>query len=91
MSLFLIIFQMSAPERTDSMVGLVKEYGTWARITNNAWCIKVSDKTAADIRDGFTSKISIQSTERLMVVNMTAAGWASYYLPKEVADWLKEK
>ena len=73
------------------MVELVKEYGTWARITENAYCIKVSDKTAADIRDGFTSKFSIQSTERLMVVNMTAAGWASYYLPKEVAEWLKEK
>lgn len=91
MSLFLIVFEMSTPERTASMVGFVKEYGTWARITEKAWCIKVSDKTAADIRDGFTSKLSIQSTERLMVVNITAAGWASYYLPKEVTDWLKEK
>ena len=91
MSLFLIIIQMSDPERTDTMVRLIKEYGTWARITDNAWCIKVPDKTAADIRDGFTSKLSIQSTERLLVVNMTAVGWASYYLPKEVTDWLKEK
>lgn len=90
MSLFLIIFQMSDTERAATMVRLVKEYGTWARITNNTWCIKVTDKTAADIRDGFTSKFSIQSTERLMVVNMTSAGWASYYLPKEVTDWLKE-
>ena len=90
MNTYLIIFQIPDESRRLTMINYIKEYGTWARITDNVWCIKNNGKTTAEIRDGFTAKLTLQSTERLMVVNMTSSAWASYYLPKEVADWLKE-
>lgn len=90
MNLYLITFQMADDERSRAMRDCIKEYGIWARITDGTWCIKVANKTTADIRDNLNSKFALQNTERLMVVNITNSPWASYYLPKEVAEWLKD-
>ena len=90
MNIFLITFQMADEDRSRSMVNYIKEYGVWARITNTTWCIKTTDKTTADIRDNLNSKYALQNNERLMVVNITNSPWASYYLPKDVAEWLKD-
>ena len=91
MSVYLVTFQMTDRDRSQSMVQFIKEYGIWARITDTTWCIKATDKTTADIRDNLNAKFVLQSNERLMVVDITNSHWASYYLPKEVTDWLKEK
>lgn len=90
MNIYLIAFQMADNNRSLQMINNIKEYGLWARITSTTWCIKVADKTTAEIRDNLNSKSSLQRNERLMVVNITNSPWASYYLPKDVADWLKE-
>lgn len=91
MNIYLITFQMADTGRSEAMVNCIKEYGLWARITLNTWCIKASNMTTAEIRSNLNSKLPLQSNERLMVVNMTNAPWASYYLPKEVAEWLKDE
>ena len=90
MNIYLITFQMADIERSGLMISSIKSYGVWARITETTWCIKAADKTTAEIRDNLNSKVSLRNSERLMVVNITNTSWASYYLPKEVADWLKE-
>ena len=91
MKIFLIVFELFDRNRINDMIGAIKEYGSWARICSNSWCIKVSDKTAADVRDSLSDRIPLQNTDRLLVVNITNSAWASYYLPKDVAEWLKEK
>lgn len=90
MNIYLITFQMAEARRSESMVNCIKEYGLWARITPSTWCIKAANLTTAEIRDNLNSKMPLQNNERLMVVNMTNSPWASYYLPKEVAEWLKD-
>lgn len=91
MNTFLIVFQIVGNERILRMIENIKEYGIWARITDTAWCIKAPDKKTAEIRDSLNAKLALQNNERLMVVNITKSSWASYYLPKTVADWLKEE
>lgn len=91
MNIYLIAFQMVSGERRNALVSHIKEYGIWARITESVWCIKVADKTTAEIRDFLNAKSAIQSDERLIVINITNSSWASYYIPKDVAGWLKEK
>lgn len=91
MSIFLVILQISDSNRQSQMVSFIKENRPWARITQNVWCIREEDgKKTADIRDALNSKLPLQSSERLMVMNISQSTWASYNLPKEVADWLKE-
>lgn len=91
MSLYLITFQMDSAERSLAMVNCIKEYGLWARITGSTWYIKADNVTTAEIRDNLNAKCPLNNTERLMVVNVSSSPWASYYLPKEVAEWIKEK
>ena len=82
---------MSTDERRFQMVSYLKENRPWARITETVWCVKEEDNIkTADIRDNLNSKLVLQASERLMVVNITKSAWASYYLPREVAEWLKE-
>ena len=72
------------------MITIIKENGNWARITDYTWCVKSNVDTTAELRDDLARRISIQSEERIMVINMTKSAWASYNLPKNVAEWLKE-
>lgn len=91
MSVFLISFQYSGDqERGERIVAAIKSYGSWARITPFVWCIRTTDKTTADVRDEINEKCNLQDGDRLFVVNITNSPWASYYVPKSVADWLKE-
>jgi hypothetical protein len=91
MNIFIIIFHLSGQDRELQIVSHIKENRPWARITDNVWCIKEEDnKKTADIRDSLNAKLVIQPSERLMVLNITKSAWASYNLPNEVADWLKE-
>lgn len=91
MNTFLIICQMSDESRRLQMVSIIKEYRLWARIWDNAWCIRVDDNiTTAEIRDNLNGRFSLNGDERLIVINITKSAWASYNLPREVADWLKE-
>lgn len=92
MSTFLVICQMSDEARQLQMVNIIKENRQWARVWNNAWCIRGEDTaTTAEIRDNLNARFPLNEGERLMVVNITKSAWASYNLPREVADWLKEK
>lgn len=90
MSIYLITFHVIGNERYQSMTNIIRGYGVWARITDTTWCIKASDKTTAEIRDSINERLPLRNDERLMVINITKSPWASYYLPKEVADWLKD-
>lgn len=81
---------MSSEERRNNLITFIKENGNWARITDYTWCVKSNVDTTAELRDELARRIGIQSEERIMVVNMTKSAWASYNLPKNVADWLKE-
>ena len=81
---------MSSDERTNDMINAIKLDGPWARITNTTWCVKAENATTSEIRDKLNNRVSLVNTEKLFVANITNSAWASYYLPKEVADWLKE-
>lgn len=91
MNIYLITFQMDTDDRSVTIINYIKEYGLWARITSRTWYIKSDITTTAEIRDNLNSRLPLNSTERLMVVNVTNSPWASYYLPKEVAQWIKDK
>lgn len=91
MSTFLVICHMSDESRRLSMVSYIKENRQWARIWDNEWCIRVDDTaTTAEIRDNLNARCPLSEGERLIVINITKSAWASYNLPREVADWLKE-
>ena len=83
---------MSDATRQLQMVNYIKENRQWARVSDNAWCVRGEDNTTtAEIRDNLNARLPLNEAERLVVINITKSAWASYNLPREVADWLKEK
>ena len=89
MNIYVITFQMLTEERTARMVTLIKEQSSWARITDTTWCVKTEISKSSEMREWLANRVDIQRGERLIIINITHSAWASYNLPKEVADWLK--
>lgn len=87
MSRLLVIFEVEKELRT-SLIEQLKKLGSWARITANTWCVLSDDKNTIIIRD--TLKDAVGDNGRLFVVNITDSAWASFRIPKEVTDWLKD-
>lgn len=87
MSRFLVTFEIE-DELRPSLIEQLKRLGSWARITTNTWCVKSDDKNTVIIRDAL--KEAVGDNGRLFVVNITDSAWASYCIPKEVTDWLKD-
>ena len=77
----LIIFEAETQELRNQLVDEIKKQGSWARLTGNSWCIKTDSRNTAEIRDNLT---------RIFVVNMTDSAWASFAIPKEVTNWIKD-
>lgn len=87
MSRFLVTFEIE-DELRPSLIEQLKRLGSWARITTNTWCVMSDDKNTVIIRDAL--KEAVGDNGRLFVVNITDSAWASYCIPKEVTDWLKD-
>lgn len=89
MKILLIIFQSDDEDIRYQLIERIKGFGSWARISNNAWCIKSDCKNTVDVRDSLKDLLT-NNSERLLVLNISDSAWASYYIPKEVTTWLKE-
>lgn len=58
-------------------------------MTGNSWCIKTDSRNTAEIRDNLKAVIG-DSVARIFVVNITDSAWASFAIPKEVTNWIKD-
>lgn len=85
----LIIFEAETQELRNQLVDEIKKQGSWARLTGNSWCIKTDSRNTAEIRDNLKAVIG-DSVARIFVVNMTNSAWASFAIPKEVTNWIKD-
>lgn len=87
MRLYLVTFDVPDAQRVD-FVNKLKAQGSWARITPTSWCLKVENRTVAQLRD--TLSEGLNDSEKIFVVDVTNSSWASYFLPPEVANWIKQ-
>lgn len=68
-----------------ALIAAIREFGTWARITESCWAV-TSDLTAVQVRDRLLSLI--RNEDRLMVVQSAhVAAWHNTFCRN---DWLKE-
>lgn len=87
MASYIITYDLKKPGRNyGALYERIKEYGTWAHITESSWAV-VSSKGAADIRDRLTEVID--SNDELFVAAVsTPAAW--FNLGEKMTDWLKK-
>lgn len=89
MSTLLISYDLTYPENSEEynrVINYIKSFGYWAKPHKSLWLIK-TDKTTAQVRDEMRKYTD--SNDKILVINITGAGWASYNLSDEVAEWFK--
>lgn len=87
MSTFLIAYDLTEKDSEDyqKIIGAIKAYGTWARVTESTWIIVSEDKASA-VRDNL--KQYMKSDDRLFVLKSgTVAAWSNVRCNNE---WLKK-
>lgn len=83
MNKYLIVF---SDEQNSDFINKIKSFGSWARLTNQAYAI-VSDKSSIEIRNDLKS-VGANLT-RLIVIDISDSSWASLNLPVTVSSWMK--
>jgi hypothetical protein len=85
MRCYLITYDLSGKRDYSSLIEAVKEYKTWAHVTESTWAV-VTDKSAQAIRDHLLSLM--HEDDRLLVVKSgTEAAWNNVLCRNE---WLKK-
>lgn len=89
MNTFLISYDLGSSETYDDykmLIQYIKSYSTWAKPLQSVWLVKTT-KTASQVRDEIKTKID--SNDKVLVVDITKTGWASFNISKDVAEWMK--
>lgn len=85
----LIVFEADTQELRNQIVDTIKKQGSWARLGSNFWCVKTDSRNTAEVRDALKAVLG-DSEGRIFVVNITDSAWASFAIPKEVTNWVKD-
>ncbi|GMX58518.1 MAG: hypothetical protein MCSN_1720 [Candidatus Microsyncoccus archaeolyticus] len=89
MKTFLISYDLGAPETTEDygkVIASIKSLDDWAKPLYSVWLVK-SDKTASQIRDQINKETD--TNDKLLVIDVSGAGWATSGISNEVTDWMK--
>lgn len=70
----------------EGLIEALKATGSWARPCQSTWLVSTAE-TAADLRDRLAQHLD--DTDKLLVMDVTRADWASRGLTKEVTDWVR--
>jgi hypothetical protein len=88
MNTLLITYDLNRPGQDYSkLFEYLRGYGTWCHPVDSTWLVRTS-KSAADVRTEL--KAYVDGNDDVLVINVTNDDWASYGLPQQVTDWLRQ-
>lgn len=87
MSSYIISYDLDNPgQNYEKLIDAIKNYGTYAKITESCWCVVSTDESKA-IRNNLESMMD--SNDKLFVAQLTGQG-AWYGLSSKTTDWLQD-
>jgi len=89
MNTLLISYDLISPETREDyeeLIDYIKSFA-YTKVLYSAWLIK-TDESCSEIRDEI--KTIIDDNDRLFIVDVTGADWASYNISDNVTSWMKE-
>lgn len=88
MDTFLVTYTLDDPiEFYDVISSELKNYPRWAKLFSNVWIIRASS-SSKKIRDELSDVI--EGKGKVIIINVTDSPWATYKIPNNVLDWMKE-
>ena len=89
MKTFLISYDLIGPETREDYVRLInhiKSFTYWAKPLKSVWLVK-TDKGIAEVRNEL--KQYTDSNDKILVIDVTNANWATSNITTQVSDWMK--
>jgi len=87
MTTYIVTFDVKNKTRLSTLKGVLKSYGLFCPIHENAWAIRV-EKTASEIRDELMKYTVLE--DRIFVIRTgTESAWKNSYGEKN-NEWLKK-
>lgn len=83
---FLVTFY-STEDKYNDVVNAIKKGRFWARVNPYAWIVQ-SDGNTVEIRDQI--KREAPDVDKLLVIGIDNANWATSLVNKDVTNWMKE-
>lgn len=65
----------------------LKSYSNWAKLFQRAWIIQTT-KSTRQVRDELAEVI--ENKGKIVIINITNSGWATYKISSEITKWMKE-
>jgi len=90
MNTLIISYDLGLPETYEDykfLIKYIKSYPNWAKPLQSVWLIRTT-KTSGQVRDEIKAKID--SNDKVLVMDVTKTGWATFNVSKEVTDWMKK-
>jgi len=83
---FIILYELAAPGMNrEALIKKIKAYGAWARLSDSAYLISVSQTDVVSVRDNLSA--ALRQNDRLYVgVAPAPSAWQG--LPEEVSKWI---
>lgn len=88
MKTYLVSYDLIRPESSPEytrLINLIKTAASWAKPLQSVWLIK-SPLGAMEILNKLRSEVD--ANDKVIVIEVTN-DWASFNLPKEIADWMR--
>lgn len=85
MNTHLICFACVDEKNKEAVIKLIKAGSNWSKLLDNVW-LRESDTSSDEVRS-----ILSPFCLRVVVVNVFDCAWATYGIPKEVTNWMKNK
>ena len=88
MNTFLVTYTLdNSTESYDAISSRLKRYPNWAKLFARVWIIRTS-RSSKRIRDELSDVI--EGKGKIVVINITDSAWATYIIPDNILDWMKE-
>lgn len=88
MNTFLVTYTLDdSTESYDSISSRLKRYPNWAKLFARVWIIRTSHASKR-VRDELSD--AIEGKGKIVVINITDSAWATYRIPDNMLDWMKE-
>ena len=86
----LLSYDLRIPETSSDYLRLIeyiKSHGNWAKPLKSLWLFK-TQKRPSVVRDEVVR--IVDSNDGILVLDVTGDDWATFGIPKDVNDWMRQ-
>lgn len=89
---FFVFFNTENKANANEIDSVMRNFHRWAKLQDCAWFC-CSNSLASEVRDSITDQLKQRNIENIpiLVINVTDCGWATFKIPKNLTNWMRDR